>query len=117
MLFNTIAIADVDTSTADEITGAVVRISTNFLSDAIGLGEPPGLSPDHNNLTSGTIAGSGINFTYNSATGAMVLTGAATVAEYKAAIELVTFSTSGDNVTTLRRRDAPARSPSRSATA
>jgi hypothetical protein len=100
-LFTGITIADVDTTTADEITGAVIRIGNGFTFEASAL-------PGHaatvdflriNNLTSGTIAGSGINFTYNSSTGAMVLTGAATVAEYKAAIELVQFSTSGDNVT------------------
>jgi Ca2+-binding RTX toxin-like protein len=98
LLFNTITIADVDTTTADEITGAVVRISTNFLSDAMGLGEHQDFLRISNNI-SGTIGGSGINYTYSTATGAMVLTGAATVAEYKAAIELVTFSTDGDNIT------------------
>jgi Ca2+-binding RTX toxin-like protein len=93
-VFSGVTISDVDTTTADELTGAVVRISNNFESGAT-----------HqdllriNNLTSGTIAGSGITFTYDQTSGAMVLSGAATVAEYKAAIELVTFSTSGDDVT------------------
>jgi Ca2+-binding RTX toxin-like protein len=93
-VFSGVTIDDIDTGPGDEITGAVVRISNNFESGAT-----------HqdllriNNLTSGTIAGSGIAFTYDQTSGAMVLTGAATVAEYKAAIELVTFSTSGDDVT------------------
>jgi Ca2+-binding RTX toxin-like protein len=93
-VFSGVTIDDIDTGPGDEITGAVVRISNNFESGAT-----------HqdllriNNLTSGTIAGSGIAFTYDQTSGAMVLTGAATIAEYKAAIELVTFSTSGDDVT------------------
>jgi hypothetical protein len=93
-VFSGVSISDVDTSGGDEISGAVVRISSGFLSgsthqDLLRI----------NGLTSGTIAGSGIGFTYSSATGAMVLTGAATVAEYQAAIQLVTFSTSGDDPT------------------
>ena len=101
-LFTNITIADVDTSTADEITGAVVRIGEGFTFEAASTAGGHGATVDFlriNGNTSGTIAGSGINFSYNSSTGAMVLTGAATVAEYKAAIELVQFSTSGDNVT------------------
>ena len=93
-LFNGLTISDVDTSTPDELTGAVVRISSNFQS---GVTHQDYLRIGGN--TSGTIAGSGITYSYNSTTGAMVLNGVATVAEYKAAIESVTFSTSGDNVT------------------
>jgi hypothetical protein len=93
-LFSGVSISDVDTSGGDEISGAVVRISSGFLAGAT--------HQDYlriNGLTSGTIAASGIGFTYNSTTGAMVLTGAATVAEYQSAIQLVTFSTSGDDPT------------------
>jgi Ca2+-binding RTX toxin-like protein len=101
-LFNSIVIGDVDTSTADELTGAVIRIGEGFTFEASSTAPGHTGTVDRlyiNNLTSGTIAGSGISFAYNQTTGAMVLTGAATVAEYKAAIELVQFSTSGDNVT------------------
>ena len=102
LLFNGITIADVDTTTADEITGAVIRIGNGFTFEAASTAPGHTATVDFLRIqgnTSGTIAGSGISYTYNSTTGAMVLTGAATVAEYKAAIELVTFSTSGDNVT------------------
>jgi len=95
LLWNSVALSDVDTgNSVDELAGAVVRISAGFQAGAT-----------HQDLlriagtTSGTIAGSGIAYNYNSTTGAMVLTGAATVAEYQSAIASVTFSTSGDNVT------------------
>jgi hypothetical protein len=101
-LFTGISIADANTSNAgDEITGAVVRIGEGFTYEAASTASGHTGTIDRlyiNNSTGGSL-GSGISFTYNEQTGAMVLTGAATVAEYKAAIELVQFSTSGDNVT------------------
>ena len=101
LLFNGITIADVDTSTADEITGAVIRIGNGFTFEAASTAPGHTATVDFLRIQGNTsgVLGSGISYTYNSSTGAMVLTGAATVAEYKAAIELVTFSTSGDNVT------------------
>ena len=95
-LFGAISIADLDPSTPGEITGAVVRISSGFQSGAT--------HQDFlkiNGTTSGTIAGSGIAYSYDAMTGVMTLTGAATPAEYKAALELVRFSTSGDNITSF----------------
>ena len=93
-LFSTVTVDDIDTSTLNEITGAVVRISAGFQSGAT---HQDFLEIGGN--TSGSIAGTSISFTYSSATGAMVLTGAGSVAQYKAAIESVTFSTSGDDPT------------------
>ena len=93
-LFTGVTIADIDAVIADGITGAVVRISDDFQT---GSTHQDFLRINGN--ASGTIAGSGIAYAYDPTTGAMVLTGAATVAEYKSAIELVQFSTSGDNVT------------------
>src|SRR6185436_13150095 len=49
-------------------------------------------------LTSGTL-GSGISFSYNAATGVMILSGANTFNNYEAAIALVRFNTSGDDPT------------------
>jgi Ca2+-binding RTX toxin-like protein len=75
----------------DELAGAKVRISTGF-----------GASPGHaeqltiNGTTSGTLA-SGIAYSYNSGTGVMVLTGAATFDEYEAALALVAYAISGDD--------------------
>ncbi|MEN9528350.1 MAG: cell surface protein required for swimming motility, partial [Pseudomonadota bacterium] len=58
-------------------------------------------------ITAGLTAGDSLNFTnqsgivgaYNSATGALVLSGTATLANYEAALESVTFSSSSDNPT------------------
>ncbi|MBC7986552.1 MAG: tandem-95 repeat protein [Sphingomonadaceae bacterium] len=95
LLFGSLTAADLDTpNTGDELAGAQVRISASFQS---GAGHQDFLRI--NNLTSGTIGGSGIGYSYDQTTGVMTLTGAATVAEYQAALQLVTFSTSGDNIT------------------
>jgi Ca2+-binding RTX toxin-like protein len=93
-LYSGLTAADIDPPTGDELSGAQVRISVNFQSGATH----QDFLRISGNL-SGTIAGSGITYNYNSADGVMTLSGAATVAEYAAALQLVTFSTSGDNVT------------------
>jgi hypothetical protein len=101
-LFTGLSAGDVDTpNTGDELTGAIIRISDNFVRETSTL---PGhaVTQDFlriNNNLSGVIAGSNITYNYDQTTGQMTLTGAATVAEYAAAIALVQFSTSGDNVT------------------
>jgi Ca2+-binding RTX toxin-like protein len=77
----------------DQLAGAVIRISQNFQS---GTGHADTLTIG--GMTSGAL-GTGITFSYNSATGVMVLTGANTFDNYEAAIALVRFSTSGDNPT------------------
>ncbi|PSJ38892.1 tandem-95 repeat protein [Allosphingosinicella deserti] len=94
-LYTGLTASDIDTpNSGDELRGALVRVSGNFQSGAT-----------HqdiltiNGTQSGTIAGSGITYSYNQANGQMTLSGVATVAEYAAAIALVNFSTSGDNVT------------------
>ncbi|QAY77378.1 tandem-95 repeat protein [Sphingosinicella sp. BN140058] len=94
-LYSGLTASDIDTpNTGDELRGALVRVSGNFQAGAT-----------HqdiltiNGTQSGTIAGSGISYSYNQANGQMTLSGVATVAEYAAAIALVNFSTSGDNVT------------------
>ena len=101
-VFSSLTASDIDTAGGDELRGAVVRVSGNFVFEAASTATGHTGTVDFlriNNLTSGTIAGSGITFTYDQTTGVMVLTGVATVAEYAAALDLVQFSTSGDNVT------------------
>jgi hypothetical protein len=101
-LFTGIAMEDFETTLANEITGAVIRIGEGFTYEAASTASSHTGTIDYlriGGLTSGTIAGTSISFTYNQTTGAMVLTGAGTAAQYKAAIESVQFSTSGDNVT------------------
>ena len=88
--FTVVNVTDPDTEDlTDQLAGAVIRISQNFQS---GAGHADTLTI--NGLTSGTL-GTGISFSYNSATGVMVLTGANTFDNYEDAIELVRFSTSG----------------------
>ena len=94
LLFNNVTLSDINTAGGDELRQ---RGGADLEQFPVGR-DPPGPARIQGN-TSGTIAGSGIVYSYNSATGVMTLTGPATVAEYKAALELVTFSTSGDNVT------------------
>ena len=92
--FLTLDVTDPETaSLTDQLAGAVVRISTNFQSGATHQD-----TLTINGLTSGTL-GSGIGFSYNAATGVMILSGANTFNNYEAAIALVRFNTSGDNVT------------------
>ncbi len=94
LLYSAIAASDLDTAGGDELLGALVRISSNFQFGAT--------HQDHLRIStnlSGTMPGSGITYNYDSTTGQMTLSGAATVAEYAAALNLVTFNTSGDNVT------------------
>jgi hypothetical protein len=102
-LFSGVSASDIDTpNTGDELAGAVVRISSGFTYEAASTATGHAGTVDRlyiNNATSGTIAGSGITFSYDQTTGMMILSGAATVAEYAAALQLVHFSTSGDNVT------------------
>lgn len=87
--------ADVDTTGLDDqLAGAVVRISSGFQSGATHQDRL-----QINGATSGTIAGSGIAFSYDSTTGIMTLTGPATFAEYQAALVLVRYAVSGDNPT------------------
>src|SRR5205085_1049399 len=106
-VFSSFTAADIDTpDSGDELTGAIVRISTGFSSSAANPNPVPA-SQDYlkinvggTDVTSGTVpGGAGITFAYDTTTGMMVFSGAATTAEYAAAIALVKFSTSGDNVT------------------
>ena len=75
-----------------QLAGATVWISNNFQSGAT---HQDVLTI--NGLTSGSV--NGVNFNYNSATGAMTLSGVDTFNDYEAAIALVRFNTSGDDVT------------------
>ncbi|HTU10131.1 MAG TPA: Ig-like domain-containing protein [Allosphingosinicella sp.] len=95
LLFSAVVASDLDTvNGTDELAGAQVRISGNFLS---GVTHQDSLRIQGNE--SGTIAASGINYSYNAATGVLTLSGPGTVAEYQTALSLVTFHTSGDNIT------------------
>lgn len=73
---STLTVNDLD---GDQIQGASVQISSGFLSgDELSAG--PGVSPS-------------INVSYDGATGVLSLTGSDTVADYQAALDAVTFST------------------------
>ena len=101
-LFSGITASDIDTAnTGDELAGAQVRISSGFVRETATIAGHA-VSQDFltiNGTTSGTVAGSGIGYTYDATTGTLTLSGAATVAEYASALALVQFNTSGDNVT------------------
>ncbi len=90
-LFTAASFSDIDTADgSDELAGAIVRISSNYQTgDTLRI----------NGTTSGVLVTQGIGYSFNATTGALVLSGAATTAEYQAAIALVTFSVSGDNPT------------------
>ena len=91
-VFSSVTLDDIDTGPGNELSGAVLRIATNFQSGAT-----------HQDFLriNGSLSGviNGLNFSYSTTTGAMVITGQGTVATYKATIELVTFHTSGDDPT------------------
>ena len=78
----------------DQLAGAQVRISSGF-------GSSPGSTEllTINGTTSGVLdfGDQDIAYSYNSATGVMILTGASTFADYDAALGLVAYSISGDN--------------------
>ncbi|HEY0150072.1 MAG TPA: FG-GAP-like repeat-containing protein [Allosphingosinicella sp.] len=101
VLYTGVTANELDINGGDELRGAVVRVSTNYVREtSVGAGHTAAqdlLTIGGNE--SGTIAASGITYSYNRATGTMTLSGSATVAEYKAALEMVLFSTSGDNIT------------------
>jgi hypothetical protein len=101
-LFTGLSASDIDTSGGDELAGALVRVSSGFTYEAASTATGHTGTIDYlwiNGTTSGTIAGSGSTYSYDQTTGVMTLSGAATVVEYAAALALVQFSTSGDNVT------------------
>jgi hypothetical protein len=79
-LDGSLALSDVETG---NFTGATVSVSSGFLSgDAL-------------NFTNQN----GITGSYNGATGVLTLTGTATLANYRTALESITFSTSGSDIT------------------
>ncbi len=83
---------DLDTAAlSDQLAGATARISDGF-------GAAPGSAESLtiNGTTNGTL-GSGISYAYNALTGVMTLSGAASFADYEAALALVAFSISGDD--------------------
>lgn len=81
-------VSDTDGST---LKSAQVRIDSGFVAGVDKL--------SINGTTSGTIAGSGIAYSFNATTGVLTLTGSATAAQYQAALALVSFVASGDNPT------------------
>ena len=76
----TITITDPDNAT---LAGATIKITNFQTGDSLNF-----------------INQSGITGVYNSATGLLTLTGAASLAAYETAIESITFSTTGNNTTT-----------------
>ncbi len=93
--FLTLDVTDVETASnpTQQLNGATVWISNNFQSGATHQD-----TLTINGTQSGTTAG-GIAYSYNAATGAMLLTGTDTFNDYEAAIALVRFNTSGDDPT------------------
>src|SRR5262249_41908901 len=92
-LISSASASDADTvNNTVQLAGAVVRISSGFLSGA-----------SHQDLlvingtTSGTLDSGKISYSYDSTTGAMVLSGADTFAQYQSALALVKYTSSGDN--------------------
>jgi Ca2+-binding RTX toxin-like protein len=92
---------DIDTDLqVDHLGGAQVRISAGFQA---GAGHQDLLTIG--GATSGTFAAGAagaaqdITFSYNSATGVMILTGASTFAGYQAALAAIQFQATGDNPT------------------
>jgi hypothetical protein len=102
-LFGTLTASDIDTPDGtNELAGAQVRISGNHVYEATSTATNHNATQDLlwiNGGSSGTIAGTNISFSYNAATGTMTLTGIGTTAQYTAALAMVQFSTTGDNVT------------------
>lgn len=83
---------DLDTAShADQLAGATVRISDGF-------GAAPG-SVETLTIggTTNGILGSGISYAYDGMTGVMTLSGVASFDDYEAALELVSYSISGDD--------------------
>ncbi len=84
---------DTDTTNLSaQLAGAVVRISSGFLS---GAGHQDQLTI--NGTTSGTT--NGVTYSYDSTTGVMTLTGQTTFANYQTVLNLVRYNVSGDNPT------------------
>jgi VCBS repeat-containing protein len=79
---NDLSLVDVDNTS---LTGATVQITTGLTTgDALAF-----------------TAANGITGTYDSTTGKLTLTGTATVAQYQAALQTVTYSSTNDNPTTV----------------
>ena len=78
-LDNALTVGDPDSS--DLLTGATVKIESGFLTG------------DSLNFTTGN----GITGSYNSGAGVLTLTGSATVEQYQAALNSITFSTTNQN--------------------
>jgi FG-GAP-like repeat len=78
------------------ITSATVKITNNFAAtqDRLTIGGAPVTT------TSGTFAGTPITWAYDAAGGTLTLTGAATAAQYEAALRQVTYANSSDAPTT-----------------
>src|SRR5205823_262426 len=74
-----VTVSDVDSS---NLTGATVSITANFVAgeDVLGFTAQPGISG-----------------AYNASTGVLTLSGAASVANYQAALHSVTYFNSSDN--------------------
>jgi VCBS repeat-containing protein len=89
-----VTVSDVD---SDTLTGATVKITDGAQSgDALTI----------NGATSGTVAVSGghtIQFSYDSSTHVLSLSGAASLADYQAVLRTVGFSNTGDNVANSAR--------------
>ncbi|MCE6981523.1 type I secretion C-terminal target domain-containing protein, partial [Pseudomonas frederiksbergensis] len=82
---STLTVTDVDSS---NLTGATVSITGNFAA-----GQDVLAFTNQNGITG----------SYNAGTGVLTLTGAATVAQYQAALRSVTYFNSSDNPTTAAR--------------
>ncbi|MBE9032642.1 VCBS repeat-containing protein [filamentous cyanobacterium LEGE 11480] len=80
------------------ITSATVSIRNNFnaAQDILTIGSDPA-------TTSGAIANTNLNWTYDAASGLLTLSGAGTEAEYQAALRTIAYANNSDAPTTLDR--------------
>ncbi|WP_085910179.1 VCBS domain-containing protein, partial [Kiloniella majae] len=81
-LFSDIDITDVDTS--DDVVSATITVTDFVAGDQLG-------------LTTGYTLPAGITLNYNSATGVLTLSGAASAADYETVLENITFSSVGES--------------------
>ena len=96
LLTSTPTITDVD---GDHLASATVQITGGTFTVA---GNDSSANDDHltiNGTASGTVGGTSITYSYNSATETLTLSGYDTLADYQTALSEVKYSTTGDNPT------------------
>ena len=102
LLSATPSVTDVD---GDHLAGATVQITSGTFatSDTSAADDHLTIDPAHRvgggTNTSGTVSGTGITYSYTSATETLTLTGYDTLANYQSVLSFVQYFTTGDNPT------------------